>query len=95
MREVLFKNFIEQNEIIEARIKEIEEKEKSKFRPIRLNDAKRFSINGMLFSKETFSEAFKDLIGVPPEHKSLLKVWQNSDKASMLNVNCYTFVIEY
>lgn len=95
MREVLSKDFIEQNEIIEARIKEIEEKEKSKFRPIRLNDAKRFSINGMFFSKETFLEAFKTLIGVPPESKSLLRIWQNSDKASILNVNVYTFVIEY
>lgn len=95
MREVLFKDFIKQNEIIESRIKEIKEKEKSKFKPIRLNDGKRFSINGMTFSKDDFLQTFKELIGNHPEHESLLKFWQNSDKVSLLNTNGYTFVIEY
>ena len=88
-------NISKQNEIIKKQIINLKEKELSKLKRIRLEDAKRFSMNGITLSKDEFLNEFKNATDTNPEDNRLLKVWQHSDNSSFFNFNGFLFVISY
>lgn len=90
-----FEKFLEQRKIIQKRIEELKEKELSKLKRIRLEDAKRFSMNGIILSKDEFLKEFKNATDTNPEDEKLLKFWQHSDNSSVFNFNEFLFVISY
>ena len=88
-------NISKQNEIIEKQITNLKEKELSELKRIRLEDAKMFSMNGIMLSKDEFLKEFKNATDTNPEDEKLLKVWQHSDNSSFFNFNGFLFVISY
>ena len=88
-------NISKQNEIIKKQIINLKEKELSKLKRIHLEDAKSFSMNGIILSKDEFLKEFKNVTYTNPEDKRLLKVWRHSDNSSFFNFNGFLFVISY
>lgn len=88
-------NISKQNEIIKKQIINLKEKELSKLKRIHLEDAKSFSINGAILTKEEFLKEFKKITSTDPNDTRLLKVWQHNENTDFLNFCGMLFVIFY